>query len=227
MARTARAAPYIADFKVGMPGANGVTGANIVIAVRAAHQSVSRRARDTPASSVMARSIAVRSSRLELGRRLAAACPVWQDNGFAATTTHPCNDRRRQRRAESIGIPAITVDGNDLVAVDTTAKRLIDEIRAGGGALPLCKTYRLTGHTGADAAGGGLPKRSIGVGNDPIARMKDLLLVAEPAVTLSAANDRREAGLTLRLKPQRRLRIRPLARVHWRAGYWRSAAEAF
>ena len=29
-------------------------------------------------------------------------------------------------RAESIGIPATSVDGNDLVAVDTTARRLIE-----------------------------------------------------------------------------------------------------
>ena len=51
-------------------------------------------------------------------------------------------------------MPAATVDGNDLLAVDETVRRLLEEIRAGGGPrFLLCKTYRLTGHTGADPAG--------------------------------------------------------------------------
>jgi pyruvate dehydrogenase E1 component alpha subunit len=95
-------------------------------------------------------------------------------------------------RAESIGIPATTVDGNDLVAVDTTAKRLIDEIRAGGGPrFLLCKTYRLTGHTGADAAGY-RPAEEVksAWSNDPIARLKDLLLLAGAGESALSAAER-------------------------------------
>ena len=80
---------------------------------------------------------------------------VCEDNGFAATTRTRAMTAGEgpAARAESLGIAAATVDGNDLMAVDETVRRLLAEIRAGGGPrFLLCKTYRLTGHTGADAA---------------------------------------------------------------------------
>jgi pyruvate dehydrogenase E1 component alpha subunit len=50
-------------------------------------------------------------------------------------------------------IPTAEVDGNDVVAVSQAAAQLVDEIRAGGGPRLLhARTYRLTGHTAADAA---------------------------------------------------------------------------
>ena len=76
---------------------------------------------------------------------------VCEDNGFAATTRTRAMTAGEgpAARAESFGIPAATVDGNDLLAVDETVRRLLEEIRAGGGPrFLLCKTYRLTGHTG-------------------------------------------------------------------------------
>ena len=55
---------HIADFKVGMLGANGVVGANILIAVGAAHAVRLRRAKKWwPASSATAPSTAGRSWR--------------------------------------------------------------------------------------------------------------------------------------------------------------------
>ena len=81
---------------------------------------------------------------------------VCEDNGFAATTRTRAmtSGKGPAARAESFGIPAASVDGNDLLAVDEMVRRLLGEIRAGGGPrFLLCKTYRLTGHTGADAGG--------------------------------------------------------------------------
>ena len=50
-------------------------------------------------------------------------------------------------RATAFGVQAETVDGQDLLAVYSTAKRLIDRAREGGGpAFLLCNTYRYTGH---------------------------------------------------------------------------------
>ena len=72
------------------------------------------------------------------------------------------------------------MDGNDLVAVDETARRLVAEIRAGGGPrFLLCKTYRLTGHTGADPAAY-RTKDEVAAAwkGDPIARLRDLLATA-------------------------------------------------
>jgi acetoin:2,6-dichlorophenolindophenol oxidoreductase subunit alpha len=50
-------------------------------------------------------------------------------------------------RATAFGMPAESVDGQDVLAVHTTAKRLIDRSRRGEGpAFLLCNTYRYTGH---------------------------------------------------------------------------------
>ena len=59
-------------------------------------------------------------------------------------------------------------------------RRLLGEIRAGGGPrFLLCKTYRLTGHTGADA-GGYRSKEEVDTAwkSDPVARTRDLLATA-------------------------------------------------
>jgi TPP-dependent pyruvate/acetoin dehydrogenase alpha subunit len=50
-------------------------------------------------------------------------------------------------RATAFGMPAESVDGQDVLAVYATAKRLIDGSRRGEGpAFLLCNTYRYTGH---------------------------------------------------------------------------------
>lgn len=51
------------------------------------------------------------------------------------------------------GIPGITVDGNDVVAVYTAMRGAIDRARSGDGATLLeCKTYRWYGHSEIDPA---------------------------------------------------------------------------
>jgi 2-oxoisovalerate dehydrogenase E1 component len=55
-------------------------------------------------------------------------------------------------RAASYGMPAESVDGNDVVAVEATARRLVEAIRAGGGPQFLeCRTYRTRPHSMFDA----------------------------------------------------------------------------
>jgi len=50
-------------------------------------------------------------------------------------------------RAKGFGVPGESVDGQDVQAVYNTAKKLIDDARAGGGPqFLLCSTYRFTGH---------------------------------------------------------------------------------
>jgi len=50
-------------------------------------------------------------------------------------------------RAAAFGIPAETVDGQDVRAVYATARRLVDRARDGGGpGFLLCNTYRYGGH---------------------------------------------------------------------------------
>ena len=54
-------------------------------------------------------------------------------------------------RAEGLGIPALSVDGNDVGAVDAASADLVARLRAGEGPMFLhARTYRLKGHTTAD-----------------------------------------------------------------------------
>jgi pyruvate dehydrogenase E1 component alpha subunit len=56
-------------------------------------------------------------------------------------------------RARGIGLPAETVDGNDVLAVDAAARQLVARIRAGAGPQFLhALTYRVKGHVSVDAA---------------------------------------------------------------------------
>ncbi len=55
-------------------------------------------------------------------------------------------------RAATYGMPAESVDGNDVVAVEAAARRIVEAIRAGGGPQFLeCRTYRTRPHSMFDA----------------------------------------------------------------------------
>jgi pyruvate dehydrogenase E1 component alpha subunit len=176
---------HIADFKVGMLGANGVVGANILIAVGAAHAVRLKKGKEV-VTCIFGDGAVNRGPFLE-GLNWAGVWKlpilfVCEDNGFAATTrTHAMTaGEGPAARAESLGIASSAVDGNDLVAVDETARRLVAEVRGGGGPrFLLCKTYRLTGHPGADPAAY-RTKDEVAAAwkGDPIARLRDLLATA-------------------------------------------------
>ncbi len=54
-------------------------------------------------------------------------------------------------RGRALGIKSTRIDGNDALAVDETARRLVTEIRDGGGPrLLVCDTYRLGPHSKGD-----------------------------------------------------------------------------
>jgi pyruvate dehydrogenase E1 component alpha subunit len=78
---------------------------------------------------------------------------VCEDNRISATTpTGPMTaGPGTAERARSLDIAAETVDGNDVVAVDAAAGRLVEQVRAGGGPRLLhAITYRLKGHVSID-----------------------------------------------------------------------------
>ncbi len=180
---------HIADFDVGMLGANGVVGANIEIAAGAAH-AVKLRGEDRIVTCIFGDGAINRGPFLEgLNWARIFDLPllfVCEDNGFAATT------RTRDltggpgpaARAESLGIPASEVDGNDVVAVDEAVRDNLALVRggAGGGAggaggggpqFLVCRTYRLSGHTHADPATyRGDDELAAARANDPILRSR-------------------------------------------------------
>ncbi len=149
---------HIADFRVGMLGANGVVGANIVIAAGAAH-AIKLKGEDKVVCCIFGDGAINRGPFLE-GLNWAAVFKlpvlfVCEDNGFAATTrtSSMTAGGGPAVRARAIGLPAEEVDGNDILAVEATARAMIAAVRAGEGPRFLhAKTYRLTGHTGVDTA---------------------------------------------------------------------------
>ncbi len=147
---------HIADFGVGMLGANGVVGANIEIAAGAAH-ALRLMGSDRIVCCIFGDGAINRGPFLEgLNWARIFDLPVLfvcEDNGFAATTRTAAltGGPGPAARAESLGIPAAEVDGNDVLAVDESARELTGRIRDGGGPQFLwARTYRLGGHTAAD-----------------------------------------------------------------------------
>jgi pyruvate dehydrogenase E1 component alpha subunit len=149
---------HIADFSVGMLGANGVVAAGIPIAVGAAHALRMRATQDVVACFFGDGAIN-RGPFLEgLNWAAVQVLPilfVCEDNRWAATTATESTTAGAGAlaRAQAIGVPGEQVDGNDVFAVWEAAGRLIAEIRSGGGPRLLhAITYRVKGHVSVDAA---------------------------------------------------------------------------
>jgi TPP-dependent pyruvate/acetoin dehydrogenase alpha subunit len=104
---------------------------------------------------------------------------ILENNGWAYSTPV-----RRQvplenlaDRAKAYGIPSYVVDGNDVVAMYTTAKEAVDRARAGEGPILIeAKSMRMRGHAQHDAADY-VPKemREYWEKRDPIVRHEKFL----------------------------------------------------
>ena len=150
---------HIADFSIGMLGANGVVAANITIAAGAAH-GLKLQGKPHIVACFFGDGATNRGPFLEgLNWARVFDLPVLfvcEDNSWSATTkTHEMmGGDGPLSRARALGIPGAAVNGNDVMAVDEAARIAIDTIRGTGGPYFLhCLTYRHTGHTGTDPAG--------------------------------------------------------------------------
>jgi pyruvate dehydrogenase E1 component alpha subunit len=190
---------HIADFSVGMLGANGVVGANIVIAAGAAH-AIRLRGERRVVVCIFGDGAINRGPFLE-GLNWAAVFGlpvlfVCEDNGFAATTRTAAMTAGEgpAARARALGLHAEAVDGNDVLAVEDAARDAIAALRDGSGPrFLLARTYRMTGHTAADAAAY-RPEAEVAArrAHDPIARAASWLAEAGVAAPDLAAD--REAA---------------------------------
>jgi len=174
---------HIADFSVGMLGANGVVAGGIPIAVGAA-QGLKMLGSDAVVACFFGDGAINRGPFLE-GLNWAALYRlpvlfVCEDNGVAAFTRAESVTAGPgvAARAEALGVPAVSVDGNDAAAVDAAAGRLVAEVRGGGGPILLhATTYRITGHTSTDpAAWREAGEVEAARGREPIARLRARLL---------------------------------------------------
>jgi pyruvate dehydrogenase E1 component alpha subunit len=173
---------HIADFSVGMLGANGVVSGGIPIAVGAA-QGIKLLGEDSIAVCMFGDGAINRGPFLE-GLNWAALYKlpvlfVCEDNGVAAftETSTVTAGAGVVARAEALGVAACDVDGNDVLAVDAVAAREAAAVRSGSGPrLIRATTYRWTGHTATDAAAWRDPDAvARGKAGDPIARLEALL----------------------------------------------------
>ena len=149
---------HLADFSVGMLGANGVVAAGMPIAVGAAH-AVKIRNEKRIVACFFGDGAINRGPFLEaLNWAAIHALPilfVCEDNRWSATTPTDAMTAGEGAlaRAAAIGVPGVQVDGNDAYAVDRESARLLNEIRDGEGPRFLhAITYRFKGHVSVDAA---------------------------------------------------------------------------
>jgi len=174
---------HIADFSVGMLGANGVIADGCTISVGAAH-SIRLLKQDRIVVNFIGDGGINRGPFMEaLNWAKVYELPVLfmcENNQIAATTTTRLVTAGEgiAKRAESFGIPAVTIDGNDLFEVDRTAARVIAEIRNGSGPqLIQAMTYRLRGHFAHDDAGYRDPKElEAALEREPMVRTEAWLL---------------------------------------------------
>ena len=149
---------HIADFSVGMLGANGVVAAGLPIAVGAAH---AQKLQGKPAITVcfFGDGAINRGPFLEsLNWARIHQLPVLfvcEDNRWSATTASRAMiaGEGASARSASLGIAASQVNGNEVWQVHALAGELIAQIRAGGGPRLLhAITSRLKGHVSVDPA---------------------------------------------------------------------------
>ncbi|UCE97057.1 MAG: thiamine pyrophosphate-dependent dehydrogenase E1 component subunit alpha [Candidatus Bathyarchaeota archaeon] len=174
---------HIADFSVGMLGATAVVGAGIPIATGAG-LSIKLRGTDQVVACFFGDGAANQGTFHE-GINLAA---VWKlpvvficENNLYAMGT--CQSQVMlikdiAERATAYGIPGVSVNGNDAIAVYETAEKAIKHARHGNGpSLIECKTYRHKGHSRFDPATY-RPKEEVEewLKKDPIQNLKRQLL---------------------------------------------------
>ncbi|GAI94986.1 unnamed protein product, partial [marine sediment metagenome] len=147
---------HIADVEIGILGANGVVGAGIPIAGGAA---LSAKLRGTDQVTLcFFGDGASNTSRFHEGINLAACLNlpvvyVIENNMYAISVciSDVCKLVNLADRATAYGIPGVTVDGNDVMAVYEAVAEAVARARRGEGpTLVECKTYRWRGHWAGD-----------------------------------------------------------------------------
>lgn len=181
---------HIADFSVGMLGANGIVGGGYTIATGAALSATIRKT-DQVAVCFFGDGASNRGTFHEAANLAAVwGLPVIfvnEFNRYASTTpaSYGVSVSDIAIRAQGYGMPGVTVDGNDISEVYDAMNDLVARARRGEGpALLECKTYRVKGHFVGD------PEkyrtrdevRSWQSDNDPITRYRTVLAELDAAV---------------------------------------------
>lgn len=143
---------HIADFSIGMLGANGVVGAGYNLAMGAALAAKLRRT--TQIAVAFFGDGASNRGTFHESCNMAAVWDlpilyVCEMNQWASTTPYRTTTSVQDIavRAAAYDMPGNTVDGNDFFSVYEAAKEAVDYVRSGKGPYLLeLKTYRIKGH---------------------------------------------------------------------------------
>jgi TPP-dependent pyruvate/acetoin dehydrogenase alpha subunit len=190
---------HVADFSLGILGANGVVADGVTIAAGAAH-AVKLRGEDRIVVAFFGDGAMNRGPMLEsLNWASVFDLPllfVCEDNTYSdrTRTASVTGGAGIVARVQVFGIPAETVDGNDVVAVCGAAERLVRDVRERRGPRFLhATTYRWKGHLALDRGIYRDPDEvSRGMASDAIVRARTWLVdrgVAEESLD----SDRAEA----------------------------------
>ena len=149
---------HIADFSLGMLGANGVVPDGVTIAVGAA-QALKMQGRDGVVVAFFGDGAMNRGPLFEAFNWAKLfdlpVLFVCEDNGYSVTlqTRNVTAGPPAIERVQAFGIQTLSVNGNNVQTVETAAGELLERIRAGNGPCFLhATTYRWYGHLAHDKA---------------------------------------------------------------------------
>jgi len=151
---------HIADFEGGNLGANGIVGGGLPIAVGAG-MSIQNRGTDQVVACFFGDG-ATNQGTFHESLNLAALWKlpvifICENNLYALSTPlrEAVSVSRIADRALAYGIPGVSVDGMDVLAVYEEARKAVERARAGKGPTLLdCITYRFFGHFTGDPGRG-------------------------------------------------------------------------
>jgi pyruvate dehydrogenase E1 component alpha subunit len=189
---------HVGDLEKGMVPAIAIVGSNVPIATGVA---LAFRMKEEPRVAVcFTGDGAVNEGQFHEGVNMGA---IWQlpvvyvieNNLYSASTriADMVKVPRLSGRAAAYGIPGLTVDGNDVLAMYETACEAIGRARTGGGpTLIEARTYRITGHSRRDPCNyQPEEERKQALEQEPIRRFQSYLL-AEGVATQVALDQIRE-----------------------------------
>ena len=146
---------HIADFSLGIYGANGIVAAGAPIACGAAYSFKWRQTGQVAAS--FFGDGGINQGVLSESLNLAA---IWnlpvifvcENNGYAVTTPITAvSNEKLWKRAAAFGVSSVAVDGMDVRAVYEVAQEAVERARRGDGPSFIeCRTYRYLGHQTAE-----------------------------------------------------------------------------
>jgi pyruvate/2-oxoglutarate/acetoin dehydrogenase E1 component/TPP-dependent pyruvate/acetoin dehydrogenase alpha subunit len=192
---------HLAGVDVGVLGAQGIVGAGITIAAGAALSAQMRRTNQVTICFIG--DGATNTSRFHEGVNLAA---IWklpvvyviENNAYAESThiSYAVNIPNIADRAQAYGIPGISIDGNDVLAVYEAVSEAVTRARKGEGPTLLeLKTCRWGGHyTGDPQVYRSKEEIAECMKRDPIKRFRQKLIEMKLLAEKEVANILKEAA---------------------------------